>query len=201
MDDVYEVAGRCVKEHGAIQKPSELAVLLGYLREFKPATIVEIGSDEGGTLWAWRQLPGPPRVIAVDLPSGPYRKATGLPSEHGSELVIGDSHRQETLDRVKDLLAGDLVDMLFIDGDHTYRGVFSDYHGWRPIVRPGGLIVFHDIVIHPQFAVGVHQLWEEIRDKWPTREIIDREGGEWGGIGVLMNEPLPVREPWRMPAR
>jgi predicted O-methyltransferase YrrM len=200
--DWLEIAEKSVKEHGAIQKPPELAVLLEFLAERKPATIVEIGADEGGTLWSWSQLPGPPRVIAVDLPSGPFRKASGLPAEHGSELVIGDSHRRETFDRVVELTGGlGTADMLFVDGDHTYRGVWSDYHGWRPLVRPGGLIVFHDIVIHPQFAVGVHFLWEEIRDLWPSREIISVEGGEWGGIGVLVNEPLPVPEPVRVIAR
>lgn len=201
MGDWLAVAETACGEHGAIQKPAELAVLLEFLAGRQPRTIVEIGSDEGGTLWAWSQLPGPPRVIAVDLPSGPYRKASGLPTLHGAELVIGDSHRKATFQRVEELLGGELADVLFIDGDHTYRGVYADYHGWRPLVRAGGVLVFHDIVLHPEFAVGVHQLWEEIRDRWPSREIVDMGGGEWGGIGILVNERLPVPEPMRVAAR
>ena len=97
--DWLDVATESVKVHGAIQKPNELAALLDILADVKPERIVEIGSDEGGTLYSWSQLPGPPKVIAVDLPSGPYRKASGLPETHGAELVIGDSRRVETFQR------------------------------------------------------------------------------------------------------
>lgn len=36
------------------------------------------------------------------------------------------------------------VDLLFIDGDHSYKGVSSDYECWYPHVRDEGVIAFHD---------------------------------------------------------
>ncbi len=89
-----------------------------------------------------------------------------------------------------------------IDADHTYPGVSADFRNYRRFVREGGLIVFHDILIHPHFAVGVAQLWQEIKDKWPSREIIS-EPLTWGGIGVLTNtaEPLPPPPPVRVSRR
>ena len=36
------------------------------------------------------------------------------------------------------------IDLLFIDGDHSAAAVIGDVVGWRPLVRVGGLIVFHD---------------------------------------------------------
>jgi hypothetical protein len=36
------------------------------------------------------------------------------------------------------------IDLLFIDGDHTTRGVFEDLEAWYPKLRPGGLLVGHD---------------------------------------------------------
>jgi len=36
------------------------------------------------------------------------------------------------------------VDVLFIDGDHSYAGVTADIEAWVPHVRRGGLILFHD---------------------------------------------------------
>jgi predicted O-methyltransferase YrrM len=37
-----------------------------------------------------------------------------------------------------------LIDLLFIDGDHSYEGVCSDIRTWLPRVKNGGLLVFHD---------------------------------------------------------
>lgn len=36
------------------------------------------------------------------------------------------------------------IDLLFIDADHSYKGVSSDWKNWSPFVRKGGVIVFHD---------------------------------------------------------
>jgi predicted O-methyltransferase YrrM len=36
------------------------------------------------------------------------------------------------------------IDLLFIDADHSYRGVSSDWKNWSPFVKKGGIIVFHD---------------------------------------------------------
>lgn len=37
------------------------------------------------------------------------------------------------------------IDLLFIDGDHTYKGALTDYNLFHFKVRKGGLIIFHDI--------------------------------------------------------
>ncbi len=36
------------------------------------------------------------------------------------------------------------VDMLFIDGEHSYKGVSHDYYKFQKFVKKGGYIVFHD---------------------------------------------------------
>jgi predicted O-methyltransferase YrrM len=41
------------------------------------------------------------------------------------------------------------LDFLFIDGDHTYKGVKEDFEMYSPLVRKGGVIAFHDITKHP----------------------------------------------------
>jgi len=52
------------------------------------------------------------------------------------------------------------IDILFIDGDHTYEGVKSDYEKYEPFVKQGGLIFMHDIT-HKHF--GVKNFWKEIK--------------------------------------
>ena len=36
------------------------------------------------------------------------------------------------------------LDLLFIDGDHSYEGVKADWEVYRHILKPGSIIAFHD---------------------------------------------------------
>jgi predicted O-methyltransferase YrrM len=200
LDRWAEVATEAVRDRGALQKPGELAQLLELLAEREPRVIVEIGSDAGGTLWAWSQLPGPPRVIGVDLPGGPYSSGAQLDA-HGATVVIGNSHQRATLELVREQLAGDLADVLFVDGDHAYAGARLDYLAYRQLVRPGGLIVLHDVAPHDNPSVGVTYLWQEIAWRYPSTEIITEPSQRWAGIGVLVNSPLPAPGPRLLAAR
>ncbi|MFD2879166.1 class I SAM-dependent methyltransferase [Paenibacillus rhizoplanae] len=72
------------------------------------------------------------------------------------------------------------MDLLFIDGDHSYGGVSSDYHMYRQLVSQGGIIAFHDIHLHPKtwgrgYDVGIY--WNEVKLLCSTcTEISDPEG-------------------------
>lgn len=90
------------------------------------------------------------------------------------EQVRGDSHAEETLEAVKKY---GIFDLLLIDGDHTYKGVKQDFEWYVPLVKPGGLILMHDICNR---NVDVKKFWEEI--KWPKIAL------EYGRAG---NEVIP----------
>lgn len=173
-----------VTQCGAIQKPEELAEFIALVEPLKPNVIVEIGSYAGGTLSVWTTLAE--TVFAVDLPPTGIYAATGTAQQpHGARMVFGDSHDPLTRDTLRAALNGRPVDVLFIDGDHTYPGVKADWEMYGPLVRPGGLIGFHDIVAHPaQPDIEVHKLWDEIRTP-DAIEIIRPTQPPWGGIGVL----------------
>jgi len=172
--------------HGAVQKPTELAEFLSLVADLKPEVIVEIGVFAGGTLYAWKRLA--PTVIGIDyFPGGPYPVylSHGKPrDEHGATVIVGDSHYLPTWIALVEELGGRPVDVLFIDGDHTYEGVRQDYEMYAPLVRPGGLVAFHDIVTHPGQICDVERLWYEIRDDTAI-EISVVSDPPWGGIGVL----------------
>jgi predicted O-methyltransferase YrrM len=38
------------------------------------------------------------------------------------------------------------LELLFIDGDHSYDGAKADFERWGALVRPGGHLLFHDAV-------------------------------------------------------
>lgn len=72
------------------------------------------------------------------------------------KFVKGDSSLDETFDQVKDEAP---FDILFIDGLHTYEGVKRDYELYEPLVKPGGLILIHDVLNR---RVEVKDFWPEI---------------------------------------
>ncbi len=58
------------------------------------------------------------------------------------------------------------IDLLHIDGLHTYDAVAHDFRSWLPKVRDGGIILLHDIAPrHEDFQVW--KLWDEIKAEFP----------------------------------
>lgn len=62
---------------------------------------------------------------------------------------------------------GRSCDLVFVDGDHSYDGVIKDINAWRPHIRVGGYMIFHDYGARwPEVvrAVDEHMTdWERIR--------------------------------------
>ena len=89
------------------------------------------------------------------------------------------------------------VDLLHLDGFHTYDAARRDYETWSGTVREGGVMLFHDIAVRdPGRGFGVFQLWEELKARFPTAEFAHSSG-----LGVLFRTPPPdlprLREEWR----
>ncbi len=183
----------------AAQVPGELATLGTAIQALCPKRALEIGTAHGGTLFFLCRLACPEAtIISVDLPRGRlsgYGPVLRLLFEQFPTraqrlfLLQGDSHSLDMRDQVKEVLAGQELDYLFIDADHTYEGVRSDFEMYNPLVRKGGLIAFHDIVEGPQESVGgVPLFWNEIKVGCRSIEIIEDHRQGWGGIGVLFRE-------------
>jgi hypothetical protein len=47
-----------------------------------------------------------------------------------------------------------LVDMVFIDGSHSYRGAKGDILAWLPNIKPGGIMAVHDFDKKRVYASG-----------------------------------------------
>jgi predicted O-methyltransferase YrrM len=61
----------------------------------------------------------------------------------------------QVLERVRELT--NHIDLLFIDGDHSYEGCKNDWEAYKGFLRPGSIVVFHDW----GWADGVRRVVEE----------------------------------------
>ncbi len=124
-----------------------------------------------------------PVVVEIGILDGAQRRfyETILNAEYigldiapgiGAEIV-GDSAAPETVAKLKERLVGRPIDLLFIDGLHTYAGVKADYELYGPLTRH--IIAIHDIhtpKLDPNDEVDVMRLWDEILATNKTDTII-----------------------------
>jgi len=182
------------------QIKQEIYQCIKILAKRPPKTVLEIGTANGGTLYLWTKVADPNAIlISVDLPGGPFGggyHAWKVPfyRSFGSvgqkiHLLRMDSHDETTLREVERILGGLKVDFLFIDGDHSYEGVKQDFQMYGKLVKPGGIVAFHDICPHPpETCCEVNKFWLEIQDDYHHREIVEDWNQGWAGIGVIYIE-------------
>ena len=175
----------------------EITELVKVLAKRKPKLLLEIGTARGGTLFLFTRVSSSDAlIISVDLPGGlfgggyPERKKLFYESfvihKQKMHLIRADSHALSTLNMVENILEGRKLDFLFIDGDHTYKGVKTDFEIYSKLVGKGGIIAFHDVCPHPpQTGCEVNLFWREIKDKYEYIEIVRDWKQGWAGIGVL----------------
>ena len=174
----------------------EILSLAKEIESLKPSVVVEIGTANGGTLFmATRLAASDALVVSIDLPGGQF--GGGYPDwkipiyesfarkDQNIELLRSDSHSDDTIERLKEILNGKSIDYLFIDGDHTYEGVKVDFERYKELVRPGGKIGFHDIAYHPDSSCDVFRYWNEIKEGYRYSEFIDDPSQGKFGVGVI----------------
>jgi predicted O-methyltransferase YrrM len=179
---------------------SEITQLLQLLADQPPARVLEIGTLGGGTFFLLSHVASKEALLlSVDLPFG--RFGGGYPKWRSElirsfargnqqiQLLAADSHSLDTVHQIKQLLKGSQLDFLFIDGDHRYEGVKADFQMYSALVRPGGLIAFHDIVSGPPALVGgVPAFWQELKKQCPAREFVANWNQGGYGIGLVTRD-------------
>lgn len=199
LEDIVEVPNRYVgrgyydRIH-AEQDSEEIRTLAQIVRATKQKVIVEIGTYKGGTLFVWtRTNPTAELIVSIDLPGGKYGGgydgkreklyrlfAYQRPSTK-MKFIRGNSHDKETVEKLKSILAGRKIDFLYIDADHTYSGVKTDFESYSPLVRAGGIIGFHDIRnMRPDHHV--RDFWNQLKSGFRSQEILGKNTKTGNGI-------------------
>ena len=88
---------------------------------------------------------------------------------------------ERSFDEALEMFDDGVVDLLHLDGYHTYEAVAHDVASWLPKMRRGGVMVLHDIAERrPDF--GVWQVWEALKARYP----IYREFAHGHGLGIVV---------------
>lgn len=146
--------------------------------ELRPRTLVELGTHNGMSYFAFCQS-----IKDHDIDSICYAVDTWAGEEHSGEYGndVFDSvsyHNREhyagfsylmrmLFEEAVNHFDDGTIDLLHIDGLHTYEAVAADFATWYPKVRPGGVILFHDVQSR-MMDFGVWRFWDEIRDQHDT---------------------------------
>lgn len=80
------------------------------------------------------------------------------------------------------------IDLLHIDGLHTYEAVKKDFETWEPKLSDSSIVMFHDITMKDK-GFGVYRLWDDLSRIYPSFSFYHG----WG-LGVLATGSLIAPE-------
>jgi GT2 family glycosyltransferase len=189
--------------HLAPPKPwaGHLPFAFWLVKALRPRTLVELGTHSGNSYFAFCQ------AIAAFVPSGrAYAVDTWAGDEHAGyygEDVFADVSRvnathfsgfstllRSTFDDARAYFPtaneeGGLetgIDLLHIDGLHTYDAVKHDFETWRGALSRKAVVVFHDTNVRER-DFGVWRLFRELAERYPAFEFDHSHGLGVLGIG------------------
>ena len=161
------------------------------IKEVSPKIFVELGTHSGNSYFSFCQS-----ILENSLSTKCYAVDTWLGDEHAgryNEDIFANvsAHNQEhyagfsrllrmTFDDAVTYFADGSIDLLHIDGLHSYEAVRHDFETWLPKLASGAVVMFHDTNVRER-DFGVWKLWAELQALYPN----NLEFVHCNGLGVL----------------
>lgn len=198
-----DLVDEAVALYAPLQVYSELVRFAEFLQGRSFKNVMEIGSHRCGTLHVLGHHTSG-KLISIDENKFDTRKYQEhfLTRARHALLIAGDSKQPDTKQKALTALAGEPLDLLFIDGDHSRAGVRGDYDLYAPLVKAGGFVVFHDIDpqhghtkeprdVYLDVLRETHAQHFEIIDTVPTPGFpYDHPQSLWRIIDILLHDPV-----------
>lgn len=167
-------------------------------KNFKPGRFVELGTHRGNSYCAMCQAVQRFNLASVGSAIDSWKGDIHMVPEPGLYEELAAYHDPKyqsfstllrtTFDLARDSFADKTIDLLHIDGTHTYEAVKHDFENWFPKLTDSALVLFHDIEVRRD-DFGVWRLWEELKARYATFSFHHSHG-----LGVLAVGDIPNKE-------
>ncbi len=160
----------------------------------RPRLIVELGTHNGVSYAAFCEAVArygvDARCYAVDTWEGDEHAGhygdqvfEALKRFHDPRYAAFSELLRCTFEQALPHFADGSIDLLHIDGFHTYDAVRGDFEAWRPKLSDRAVVLFHD-TNERRGDFGVWRLWRELQAEYPAFEFLHSHG-----LGVLAVGP------------
>ena len=158
--------------------------------QLKPRVLVELGTDRGESYFAFCQSVlengTGTKCYAIDHwrgdpHAGSYDETTFLAVEahNRTHYAAFSTLIRSTFDAAAERFGPESIDLLHIDGHHTEEAVRHDLEIWLPKLRPGGILLLHDVTMRGR-DFGVWKVWAELQERGRSATFEQSPGlGVW----------------------